>query len=139
MGPIIDKVAAMVAGVEGIQAVHQSSRSPLTDTPAALIEAVCEGQQWEQELGSQALRLELRLSVAIVEALPSDPAQVPAARDRVMALARACRAALAADPSLDGGCLTTRVKRTDFSYSSINGGDYAQALTLLDAVKQQAF
>lgn len=137
MGPLIDKVADIVAGVQGIQAVHQSSRATLTNTPAAVIEAVCEGQQWERELGSQTLRLELRLSVAILEALPSDPALVPAVRDRVMTLARACRAALVADPSLEGACLTSRVKRTDFSYTSIGGVDHAQAMTLLEAVKEQ--
>ncbi|CAO0821628.1 hypothetical protein DFAR_2500025 [Desulfarculales bacterium] len=104
MGPLIDKVAVIVAGVKGIRAMHQGSRQPLGSTPATLIEAVCESQQQEQKLGSQTMRLELRVSTAIVEALPSDPAQVSATCDQVMA--HACRAALAADPSLDGGCLT---------------------------------
>ncbi|CAO0821629.1 hypothetical protein DFAR_2500026 [Desulfarculales bacterium] len=29
------------------------------------------------------------------------------------------------------------MKRTDFSYTSISGSDYAQALTLVEAVKGQ--
>ncbi len=137
MGPLIDQVAAIVAGVQGVAAVHQGSRQPITDTPAALIEAVCEDQAWERELGAQSLRLELRLSIAVVGALPADPAQVPAARDLVMSLARACRAALAADPTLNGACLASRVRRSDFAYVAIGGVDYAQAQTLLEAVKEQ--
>ena len=138
MGPLIDQVSTIVAAVNGIQAVHQGSRQPLTTTPAALIEAVCESQPWERELGSQALRLELRVSITILGALPADSALVPAARDQVMSLARACRAALAADPTLDGHCLGSSVKRTDSSYVSIAGQDYAQPLTQLEAFKEQA-
>ncbi|MCE1171624.1 MAG: phage tail tube protein [Azovibrio sp.] len=93
MGPLIAQAADILAQVPGIQAVRQSSRAVLGDTPAALLEAVCENEQWERELGASSLTLEARLSFAIVEPLPSDPALVPATRDQVMALARACRAA----------------------------------------------
>lgn len=138
MGPLIAQVADILAQVPGIQAVRQSSRAALGDTPAALLEAVCENEQWERELGASSLTLEARLSFAIVEPLPNDPAQVPATRDRVMALARACRAALAVDPSLNGACRTSRIKRTDFSYATLDGVVCAQALTILEAVQEQA-
>ncbi|MFH1057792.1 MAG: hypothetical protein V1797_03805 [Pseudomonadota bacterium] len=138
MGPLIDKLAALAAGVSGIRAVHQDARQGLTVTPAAVIEAVCEGEQWERELGGAPLRLELRLSLNILAALPAEPGEVAAARDQVLALARACRTAIAADPTLDGGCLGSLVKRTDFSYVTTGGQDYAQALTLIEAVKEQS-
>ncbi|MFH1060009.1 MAG: hypothetical protein V1797_15205 [Pseudomonadota bacterium] len=69
MGPLIDKLAALAAGVSGIQAVHQDARQGLTATPAAVIEALCEGEQWEREPGGAPLRMELRLSLNILEAL----------------------------------------------------------------------
>jgi hypothetical protein len=58
------------------------------------------------------------------------------ARDQAMALARDCRVALEAEPTLDGLCAGLKVGRADFSYVSRAGADYAQASLLLDAWRE---
>lgn len=136
MGPLIDKVAEIAGTVPGVAAVHQNSRAALGDTPAAIVEAVCEGEHWERELGGGVLRLESRVSLSLVVALPGDEAGVGAARDQALDLARACRVALDADPTLAGLCAGGKVGRADFSYITRAGADYAQAQLLLDAWRE---
>ena len=136
MGPLIDKIATIIGGVSGINAVYKNSRLTISSTPCAVIEAVCEGEEWEKELGSGTLRLRMRVSVSVLDDVPGEEAQITTARNLVLSLARDCCREFADDPTLDSGCLSSQVERTDFSYEIIGGTDYAQARMLLDAIDQ---
>jgi|Deesub1362A_J573_1020465.scaffolds.fasta_scaffold01721_3 hypothetical protein len=137
---LIDAVAAIAEGVEGVLVVHRSSYERVQLTPAVAVELLSLQEDEPRELGapSEPRRLMVRLSVVVLDRFQPDAAAAVSARDNVVDIQGRLRRALEDDPSLGGAALSSFTRRTRFGWETIGGAHFVVAAVLLDALVEDS-
>lgn len=137
MSSLVDAVADLLEGLEGVAEVRRYGLGAPKQSPALVVDLVSEVEDDPQELGAESLILRQTVMVSAVVRV-THLSLAPAARDLALTLARGARRALAADPTLGGACLTSRAGETEHAYPKIDGQDYSLAVTPIEALIEEA-